>query len=104
MPDLGGDGAKRKDGEYDHAGYTAALDERRREALHEIVQSEGWNGILELVRRAQVPGAAGDALAQLDRAAYQDDCLTLLDSDNGNDELFAASYSRVDSGPKGGTG
>lgn len=92
MPDLGGDGTKRKDGEYDHAGYTVALDARRREAVSKIDKADGWKGVLALVGLAEIPWAVGDALAQVDGGAHEDECLALLESEDPKDEHLAGSY------------
>lgn len=91
MPDLG-TGSKRKNGEYDHAGYTAALDSRRQEAVAEITESEGWDGVLALARRATVPWAVGVALAECDSGSAEENCLALLANDPGAEERLASGY------------
>lgn len=91
MPDLG-EGVKMKDGEYDHARYTAVLEERRRDAVRDIERAEGWQGIIDLVARADVPWDVGIALSEIDRGAHQNRCLALVGSANANEERFATGY------------
>lgn len=83
MPRLG-DGLKLDDFE--------ALGQRRRAAVAEIAQSEGWQGVLDLAARAVVPGAVGDALAETDGAEHETAALALLELAAGNHLVLGIGY------------
>jgi len=91
MPDLG-DASKLKDGTYDHDGYTKALTDRRRLAVAGVFSADGLDGALDLAARAVVPGAVGDALAQIDEGSCMSACLELLTSDDASKSALAGSY------------
>jgi hypothetical protein len=91
MPDLG-DASKRKEGAYDHQGYAETLSERRRVAVREVLDVDGWPGVLRIANRAVVPWMVGDALAQLDDGEHVSECLALLEANDDHTYALGSSY------------
>ena len=91
MPDLG-DGTKMPGGEYDHQSYVTKLTERRRAAVERVARTDGWDGVIELTRRAIVPWAVGDALAEVDNNQFEVACLASLESEEPHEIDLATGY------------
>lgn len=91
MPDLGNSKLD-EHGEYDHVGYTGALADHRRRAVHEVAQEAGWDGVLRLASHAALPWAVGFSLAETDEGEYEASCLPLVDAESWHTMNLATGY------------
>ena len=90
MPDLGG--SKRKDGEFDYAGYTAELQQRRDNGVREVEAQDGWDGVLRLAKRATSAWWVGHSLAGVDHGSHEKSCLPILDSEDVAEQRLSMGY------------
>ena len=86
-PDLGDEDARRGD----HEGRRKTLARRRREALAEIEEAEGFEGVRLLASRS-LPWFVGSALADATNGKYDGEVLRLAESDTASEVELARGY------------
>jgi hypothetical protein len=87
LPDLPEEG----DHEWEAGRALAAIDQRRREAISELVAADGLEGVIALIRSVAYPGFVGLALADAQEAHVGRAVLDFIDGDDVN--LLAAAQS-----------
>lgn len=94
FPDLG-EGLKiRGEDGYDHDAYTAALAERRRGAIAEILEQHGFDGAARLAQSSGAAWWVGSALAEVAPQRYERELLDLLGEDDASRVLVSGYFAR----------
>ena len=79
----------------DYEGMEAEIARLRAEAMREISDQEGFEGVLKLADIAESPGQVGATLAKSDYVSNEQILPSLLRSSNVNYQALAANYSKV---------
>jgi hypothetical protein len=74
--------------------YDAALDAARRQAILEVLDSEGWDAVVALAATVELPWAVGSSLAHVSDA-NDGAALALLESPDRSQIQFAEGYARA---------
>ena len=78
----------------DLESYDAALEAVRRQAIHEVLESEGWDAVVALAGTVELPWAVGFSLAHASDA-NDGAALALLDGPDRSQIQFAEGYARA---------
>jgi hypothetical protein len=74
--------------------YDSALDAARRQAIREVLDSEGWDAVVALAATVELPWAVGSSLAHVSDA-NDGAALALLESPDRSQIQFAEGYARA---------